>query len=78
MKVCIVGPGAIGGLLAAAFARAGHRVSLVARGAHLQALRDGGLVLVRQEGAEERYALPASAEPAMNTPSATSIMPRRP
>jgi len=43
MKICIVGAGAIGGLLGAYLARAGHQVSLVARGAHLSAIRARGL-----------------------------------
>ncbi|MFY9656318.1 MAG: 2-dehydropantoate 2-reductase N-terminal domain-containing protein, partial [Methylocystis sp.] len=33
MKICVVGAGAIGGLLAAKLARAGEEVSVVARGA---------------------------------------------
>ncbi len=45
MKICIVGAGAIGGLLGARLADAGHEVSLVARGAHLAAMRAGGLAL---------------------------------
>lgn len=45
-KICIFGAGAIGGLVAARLARAGTaEVSLVARGAHLQAIRDKGLTL---------------------------------
>lgn len=43
MKVCIVGAGAIGGLLGAHLARAGHEVSLIARGPQLAALRGAGL-----------------------------------
>jgi 2-dehydropantoate 2-reductase len=45
MKICIVGAGAIGGLLGARLAQAGHEVSLVARGAHLAAMRADGLTL---------------------------------
>jgi 2-dehydropantoate 2-reductase len=44
--VCIVGAGAIGGWLGAAFARAGCSVSLLARSATLAALREHGLVLL--------------------------------
>ena len=43
MKVCVVGAGAIGGYLGAKFARAGADVSLVARGAHLAAMRQNGV-----------------------------------
>lgn len=45
MKICIVGAGAIGGLLGARLAQAGHEVSFIARGAHLAAMRAGGLRL---------------------------------
>jgi 2-dehydropantoate 2-reductase len=45
MKVCIVGAGAIGGFLGARLAQSGHEVNLVARGAHLAAMRADGLSL---------------------------------
>lgn len=63
MKVCIYGAGAIGGWLGVKLARAGCEVSVVARGATLQALRTHGLRL--QEG-QETLAAPvkASAAPA--------------
>jgi len=43
MKICIIGAGAIGGLMAAWLARAGHEVCVVARGATLDAIRRDGL-----------------------------------
>ena len=43
MKVCIYGAGAVGGVIAAWLARAGHEVSVVARGANLTAIREKGL-----------------------------------
>ena len=39
MKICIYGAGAIGGYLGVKLAEAGADVSLVARGAHLAAMR---------------------------------------
>ena len=45
MKICVVGAGAIGGILAARLARAGHDVSAIARGPHLQAIQEHGLTL---------------------------------
>jgi 2-dehydropantoate 2-reductase len=63
MKVCVVGAGAIGGWTAAWMARAGHEVSLVARGAHLEALKRDGLTLVSR-GARSTHPLPASGDPA--------------
>jgi 2-dehydropantoate 2-reductase len=62
VKICVVGAGAIGGLLAAGFARAGNEVCLVARGAHLDALLSKGLTLLG-EGKREVFRLPASDDP---------------
>lgn len=42
-RIAILGAGAIGGFLAAALAAAGFTVSVVARGAHLEAIRRDGL-----------------------------------
>ncbi|MEZ0213583.1 MAG: 2-dehydropantoate 2-reductase [Xanthobacteraceae bacterium] len=46
MKVCIYGAGAIGGYLGVQLKRAGVDVSLVARGAHLAAMKANGLKLL--------------------------------
>jgi 2-dehydropantoate 2-reductase len=62
VRVCVVGAGAIGGWTAAWLARAGHDVRLVARGAHLDALRRDGLIL-ESDGARSTFALPATDEP---------------
>jgi 2-dehydropantoate 2-reductase len=43
MKFAIVGSGAVGGYFGAKLARAGHDVTLIARGAHLSAIRERGL-----------------------------------
>jgi 2-dehydropantoate 2-reductase len=59
MKICIYGAGAVGGLIAGWLARAGRTVSVVARGAHLTAIREKGL-RVRSEGKET--ALPVQAD----------------
>lgn len=51
MKVCIFGAGAIGGFVAAHLARIdGLQVSVVARGAHLQAIREHGLRVRSPQG----------------------------
>lgn len=42
MKICVFGAGSIGGVIGGVLAHAGHDVSLIARGAHLQALRANG------------------------------------
>jgi 2-dehydropantoate 2-reductase len=60
----IIGPGAIGGLLAAALSNAGHQVSLLARGATLAAIRQAGLqVRPADKGPEHVYKLSASDDP---------------
>ena len=46
MKIAVVGLGAVGGLIAARLAAAGHEVSALARGATLAAVRAHGLRLV--------------------------------
>jgi 2-dehydropantoate 2-reductase len=45
MRVAVFGAGAIGGVIAARMARAGHAVTVVARGAHLAAMRARGLTV---------------------------------
>ena len=60
MRVCVVGAGAIGGLLAVRLARAGTRVSVVARGPHLAAIRERGLTLIGEDGSEHVERLEAS------------------
>ena len=45
MKIAIIGAGGVGGFLGAVLARAGHQVSLLARGPHLAAITQGGLQL---------------------------------
>lgn len=63
MRIAIYGAGAIGGLLGAKLARAGAEVGLIARGAHLAALRAHGLTL---RSAEETFTVhpTATADPA--------------
>lgn len=56
MKICIYGAGAIGGYLGVQLAFAGADVSLVARGAHLAAMKADGLKLLID--GEERVAYP--------------------
>ena len=46
MKICIYGAGAIGGYLGGELALAGLDVTLIARGPHLEAMRDKGLTLL--------------------------------
>ena len=59
MKIAVVGVGAVGGLMAARLALAGHEVSALARGATLGAVRERGLRL-RAAGQETVVPLRAS------------------
>src|SRR5262245_38610522 len=63
LKVCIYGAGAIGGWLGVKLAGAGCEVTVVARGAALQALQAHGLSL---QSGEDTVSVPvrASADPA--------------
>ncbi len=63
LKICVVGAGAIGGILGAHLARAGHAVTLVARGPHLGAIRERGLIL-RHGAAQYLVRCPAADDPA--------------
>lgn len=60
MRIAIFGAGAIGGLLGAELALAGTSVTLIARGAHLKAMKERGLTLIR--GGESRVARPALSD----------------
>ncbi|MEO7338175.1 MAG: 2-dehydropantoate 2-reductase, partial [Caldimonas sp.] len=61
MKIAVVGLGAIGGLVAARLALAGHDVCGVARGATLDAVRSDGLRL-RIDGSEKTATLRVSSD----------------
>ena len=50
MRICVVGAGAIGGLLAVKLKLAGNDVTVVDRGAHLQAIQENGLALIWEDG----------------------------
>jgi 2-dehydropantoate 2-reductase len=64
MKICIYGAGAVGGLMAGRLAQGGHEVSVVARGAHLTAIREKGLRIRSPEGKETSVKLAADRDPA--------------
>lgn len=52
MKICVIGAGAIGGLVGGRMALAGEDVTLVDIGAHLDAIRRDGLKLIAPDGTE--------------------------
>lgn len=58
MKVAVMGAGSIGGYFGGMLARAGHDVTLIARGDHLDAIRRNGLIMRTQAG---EFTVPCSA-----------------
>src|SRR5258705_5929866 len=62
MRYIVIGAGAIGGTIGGRLAASGHEVVLVARGAHLDALRAKGLTLATPDGTST-LDIPAVAGP---------------
>jgi 2-dehydropantoate 2-reductase len=52
MKICIVGAGAIGGLLAIKLAHSGNDVTVIARGPNLKAIQENGFKFIAEDGTE--------------------------
>lgn len=66
MRFAIVGPGALGSVIAATLSRSGHDVSLLGRPSpHLRALRERGLHLTTRNGDIEHLNLAATDDPAV-------------
>lgn len=65
MKICVVGAGAIGAYMAALLAHAGEEVTVVARGAHLEAMKQRGIRLLNRDSNEtvEVRSIRAEAKP---------------
>ena len=59
MRIAVVGAGGVGGGFGAALAKAGADVSFVARGAHLAAMKNGGLKV--QGGRGDTHVVPTRA-----------------
>ena len=60
MKICVVGAGAIGGLLAIQLAKAGQEVSLIARGPNLAAIQKNGFTFISESGEESNIQMRAT------------------
>ena len=52
MKICVVGAGAIGGLLAIKLAQSGNDVTVIARGPNLKAIQENGFKLIAEDASE--------------------------
>jgi 2-dehydropantoate 2-reductase len=53
VKIAVIGAGAIGGYVGAKLALAGNDVTLMVRGANLQAIRSNGIRLISADGSEQ-------------------------
>ena len=62
MRIAVMGAGGVGGCLGALLARDGNDVTLIARGAHLDAIRSNGLRLL-QDDAGFTVNVPATSDP---------------
>lgn len=58
MRIAVMGAGSTGGYFGGMLARAGNEVSLIARGAHLEAIKSNGLRVVRDD---EEFTVPCQA-----------------
>ena len=57
LRVAVLGAGGVGGWYAGTLALAGHEVAVLARGAHLTAIRNDGLELRSSDGARHAHVL---------------------
>jgi 2-dehydropantoate 2-reductase len=73
MRIVVVGAGGVGGYFGARLARAGHDVTMVARGAHLDAVRSRGLI-VRSAVEGESVAPVKAVEKTTGLPPADAVL----
>ena len=69
MKIAVMGAGALGGYFGGRLAEAGHEVWLIARGAHLDALKRDGLRIVSPKGDLHLPDIHATGDPAEAGPA---------
>ena len=68
MRIAVVGAGGVGGAFGAALAQAGGDVTFIARGAHLQAMREQGLRVTGGRGETHLQPTKAAQDPAQVGP----------
>jgi 2-dehydropantoate 2-reductase len=71
MRIAVLGSGGIGGYYGALLAKAGHDVSFIARGAHLEAMQRRGLTVRTAEG---ESTIPVTAVADTRTPGAVDLV----
>ena len=77
MKVAVFGAGAVGGYLGARLAGGGADVSFIARGEHLDAMRERGLTLVTPEGERSTVAVQRHRRPRRGRAGRCRAVPRQ-
>lgn len=74
MKICVVGAGAIGGLMGAKLALAGNDVTVIDKGPHLEAIAKKGLKLIWEDGSEHIAKVKTAANAAAAGPQDLVIL----
>lgn len=69
MRIAVMGAGGVGGYFGAQLARAGHSVAFIARGRHLEALRQQGLTVESAVGPVRSMPVVATDDPAAAGPA---------
>jgi 2-dehydropantoate 2-reductase len=69
MRIAVMGAGGVGGYFGAQFAKAGHEVAFIARGRHLAALRESGLMVESAVGAAQLKPVIATDDPSTLAPA---------
>jgi len=62
MKIAVMGSGGLGGLYGGRLAHAGYDVTFIARGAHMSAMKEHGLLIENDEQGEVRVARPNATD----------------
>jgi 2-dehydropantoate 2-reductase len=73
MRIAVMGAGGVGGYFGARLAQAGHEVTFVARGRHLAAMRERGLVVRSAAGAVHLPRPAVTDDPAALPPAAVVL-----
>ncbi len=63
MRIAVMGAGALGGYIGGRLAAAGHQVTLIARGTHLEALQSNGLRIQSPKGDLHLHNVDATGDP---------------
>ena len=74
MKIAIMGAGGIGGFYGGLLARAGENVAFIARGTHLDAMRNNGLRVLSHFGDFDLPTVNATDDPAQVGPVELVVM----